>query len=369
MGNDSAFNYNPKEKVERLKIPVIYLKNNIYKDYIKNKNTPVAIKLVTNFEPKIKQVTNVIGFINNNAATTVVIGAHYDHLGHGEDKNSRYTGTDSLIHNGADDNASGTAGLLALATQLKNKEYISNNYLFIAFSGEELGLLGSKYFTDNPTINLGQINYMINMDMIGRLNDSTKTLTIGGFGTSPAWPAIVNNNYPSTLNIKIDSSGTGPSDHTSFYRKDIPVLFFFTGLHSDYHMPSDDADKINYPGAILVLSKVLNIIKNTDKLGKLTFTKTKETQMGSTNTRFKITLGIMPDYSFTGEGVKADGVTDGKPAKAAGVLAGDIIIQIGANKITGMETYMKALSELKKGDNTTINVLRANKQIVLNIKF
>ena len=179
----------------------------------------------------------------------------------------------SIIHNGADDNASGTAALIELSKKLKASSFKNNNYLFIAFSGEELGLYGSKHFTEHPTIDLKAVNYMINMDMVGRLNDSTKVLTVGGFGTSPAWDKVVNNldffklpykgDMTAPLVIKIDSSGTGPSDHTSFYRKDIPVLFYFTGLHTDYHKPSDDADKINYKGESVIISHILNAVSYT----------------------------------------------------------------------------------------------------------
>src|SRR5690606_10352109 len=198
------------------------------------------IKFTTALSEKKRTGYNVLGYIDNDAATTIILGAHFDHLGYGEDGNSRHTAHELSIHNGADDNASGTAALIELAKKLKQSKAKNNNYLFIAFSGEELGLYGSKYFTENPTIDLKTTNYMINMDMVGRLSDSTKSVTIGGYGTSPAWSSVISAVPGSSIAVKIDSSGTGPSDHTSFYRKDIPVLFYFTGLHTDYHKPSDD---------------------------------------------------------------------------------------------------------------------------------
>lgn len=186
------------------------------------------------------------------------------------------------------------------------------------------------------------------MDMVGRLNDSSKTLTVGGYGTSPAWgntfTSISDNRY---LNIKFDSSGTGPSDHSSFYRKDIPVLFFFTGLHTDYHKPSDDADKINYTGQLKIIQLIRNLIQATGEQPKLVFTKTREQQMGTT-TRFTVSMGIMPDYAFSGNGVRVDGVTDGRPAQKAGIRAGDIITKLGDITIASMEQYMKALGSFKK---------------------
>ena len=217
------------------------------------------------------------------------------------------------IHNGADDNASGTAAMIELSKLIKASNLKKYNFLFIAFSGEELGLYGSKYFTDHPTINLSTTNYMINLDMVGRLSDSTHGLNIGGYGTSPTWGQMLSakDNY---FTIKFDSSGTGPSDHTSFYRKDIPVLFFFTGVHSDYHKPTDDATKINYIGELKVINYIYDIVEATNKKEKLIFTKTREASM-SAKSSFKVTLGIMPDYTYSGSGVRVDGVSDGKIAQ------------------------------------------------------
>ena len=176
---------------------------------------------------------------------------------------------------------------------------------------------------------------MINMDMVGRLNDSTHGLTIGGYGTSPVWGAgiLAKDKY---LKINFDSSGTGPSDHTSFYRKDIPVLFFFTGAHSDYHKPSDDADKINYAGELVILKFIYKVIESSNKKGKLAFTKTRETQAQGRRS-FSVSLGIMPDYTFSGTGVRADGISEGKLAEKAGMKTGDIIIQIGDFKIPDVQ--------------------------------
>jgi Zn-dependent M28 family amino/carboxypeptidase len=327
----------------------------------------------------------VVGFIDNGAATTIVLGAHFDHLGYGEDGNSRYARQGSGpynatdIHNGADDNASGTSTLLELARLLKASKAKNNNYLFIAFSGEELGLYGSKHFTDNPTIDLKTVNYMINMDMVGRLNDSTKTLTIGGYGTSPVWASLISHvqgdqkaslaaKSSSAFQIKIDSAGSGPSDHTSFYRKDIPVLFYFTGLHTDYHKPSDDANLINYAGMVKILRHVQGVVEKTNESGKLAFLKTREAQT-TTSARFSVSMGIMPDYTYSGNGVRADGVTEGRPAQKAGLKAGDIVLQIGDYKISSMEAYMQTLGKFKKGDNTTVVYQRGKEQFTVNIQF
>jgi aminopeptidase YwaD len=310
---------------------------------------------------------NVVGFINNKAASTIILGAHFDHLGYGEDKNSMYTGTTPMIHNGADDNASGTAALLELGKWLKKSTLKKYNYLLVAFSGEELGLFGSKYFTEHNNLPAGSINYMINMDMVGRLNDSSHSINVGGYGTSPAWGQLIKTEHP-FFKIKIDSSGTGPSDHTSFYRKDIPVLFFFTGTHSDYHKPSDDPDKINYHGIGQILGYIKNILTQTNQLDKLIFTKTREVSMGS-RTSFKVSLGIMPDYTFSGPGVYVDGVSSGKPAEKAGILKADIILQLGEHLTPDVEGYMKALGKFDKGQTTQVKIKRGDKELLLPINF
>jgi len=211
-------------------------------------------------EIKERKAKNVVAYLDNGAEYTVVVGAHYDHLGLGHDYNSLDANPQNKIHNGADDNASGTAGVLELAryfsTNNKKEPY---NFLFMTFSGEELGLLGSKKWCDNPSYPLAKINYMINMDMVGRFNDSTRKLLVYGVGTAPEWVNILDKTN-NTFSIKKDSAGIGPSDQTSFYLKDIPVLHFFTGQHSDYHKPSDDADKINYEGERKVIDYIIDLI-------------------------------------------------------------------------------------------------------------
>jgi aminopeptidase YwaD len=359
--------FDAKAKDALLKIPVVYVTNEVKKKYLYDETATIDINLKVDIGDKKRTGNNVIGYIDNGAANTIILGAHYDHLGYGEDKNSLSTNATRQIHNGADDNASGTAALIEASKLLRASKFKNNNYLFIAFSGEELGLYGSKFFVDNPTINLSTANYMINMDMVGRLNDSTKGMSIGGYGTSPTWGQLLNakDKY---FTIKFDSSGTGPSDHTSFYRKDIPVLFFFTGVHTDYHKPSDDADKINYNGQLQIVKYIVGIVEKTDKVGKLTFTKTREVAMSSKST-FKVSLGIMPDYTYSGTGVKVDGVSEGKVAQKVGIKAGDIVTQLGDIKFTDVETYMGALGKFNKGDATKVKVLRGKEELVFDITF
>lgn len=312
------------------------------------------------------QGTNVIGWLDNKSITTIVIGAHYDHIGEGE-HGGGYPKNKGQIHNGADDNASGVAGLLELARYFsQNGIQEKNNFLFIAFSGEELGLLGSHFFCKNPTIDLSTIDIMINMDMIGRLDSINQKLVIYGVGTSPSLVDLIATTS-TVLQIKTDSAGIGPSDHTSFYLKKIPVLHFFTGQHLDYHQPTDDEEKINYKGEKDVLQYIVNLIEKIDQKPKLVFSSTAMKDTGSR--KFKVTLGIMPDYTFDGTGVRVDAVTDGKPASKAGVKRDDVIVKVGNVLIATIQDYMRALALFEKGDHSKIRVNRNNQIIELDIVF
>lgn len=366
---EDGLTFDRKEKAVPLPIPVIYTGKKIAKKYFNDEAASVDMKLRAVFTERKRTGHNVVAYIDNNASSSIIFGAHFDHLGYGEDNNSMYRGPEKLIHNGADDNASGTAALIEIARLLKSSKLKKNNYLIIAFSGEELGLFGSKYYVDHPTIDLAKANYMVNMDMVGRLNDSTKMITVGGYGTSPTWGTLLASmgTNPAFSN-KYDSSGTGPSDHTSFYRKNIPVLFFFTGLHSDYHRPTDDFDKINYTGEFRIVKYIYRIVEETNDLGKLAFSPTRETQT-TTSARFSVTMGIMPDYTYNGNGVRVDGISDGRPAQKAGLKAGDVVIQLGEYPVTSVENYMQVLGKFKKGDKTRVKVKRGNENVEAEIQF
>lgn len=308
---------------------------------------------------------NVIAYLDNGAAQTVVIGSHYDHLGYG-DENSLWTGERS-IHNGADDNASGVACMLALAEWLSTRpaQTRNNNYLFIAFSGEEKGLFGSNHFTKNPTIPVANINYMLNMDMVGRLKEGK--LAVNGSGTSTEWIEALPKIKIAGVEPIFSESGVGPSDHTSFYYLDLPVLHLFTGQHEDYHKPTDDADKVNYPGIQTVVDYIRAIITTVDEKGKLHFQKTKDTTPQAAD--FKVTLGVMPDYMYSGVGLKLDGTKEGRPGQKAGMLKGDILLRLGDIEITDIYVYMEALGKFEKGDKTKAIVDRNGEKITLDVVF
>jgi Zn-dependent M28 family amino/carboxypeptidase len=359
--------FNSRSEYDVIKIPAAFVTYEQWQKLRANDANVIAVKMNIRLVKPDYTGNNIAAFIDNKAPLTVVLGAHYDHLGHGEDGGSLYSGKAPQIHNGADDNASGTAALMQLAAWAKKSRLKGYNYLFVHFSGEELGLLGSKAFTKIPGIDSSHIAYMINMDMVGRLNDSTHALTLGGVGTSPAWADALAAIRKNDFKVNVDSAGVGPSDHTSFYNKGIPVLFFFTGIHSDYHKPGDDADKINYAGEARIIRSIGDVVKQMDKAPRPRFTPTKQSSMG--RVRFKVTLGIIPDYSWTGEGLRADGISPGKAAERAGMQAGDLIIRLGNDEVKGIQTYMEALSHQAPGAKTTVVILRDGKKMELPVEF
>jgi aminopeptidase YwaD len=343
-------------------VPVVFVKGADLKPLLID-NNPCVIN--TDIRRPQRTAYNVVGFHDNGAAHTVVIGAHFDHLGWG-DEGSMHRG-ERAIHNGADDNASGVAAMLQLATDLTKDEQVrNNNYLFIAFSGEEKGLYGSNYWTKHPTVPIAQLNYMINLDMVGRY-DAAKGVAINGMGTSPAWAAV--DSLPvAGLQPKLSNSGVGPSDHTSFYLQGVPAVHFFTGTHADYHKPSDDEPLINYDGMLRIVRYIEAMVRELDDDGKLVFTKTEEANAESTP-RFKVTLGVVPDYLYDGKGMRIDGVTEGKPAAAAGLKAGDIVTRVGSVEVIDMMSYMKGLGAFNKGDKATVTWLREGKEMKAEVTF
>lgn len=345
--------------VKSFDIPIVFITDGLIK-------TGDEVKLNVDLKEQNRTGRNVIAYIDNGAENTIVLGAHYDHLGWGESGGSLHRG-EPAIHNGADDNASGVSLMLELAKAIKENKLTNNNYLFIAFSGEELGLYGSKSFVQHATIDTSKINYMLNFDMVGRL-DEENTMAVNGVGTSPLFEEKVTAIKAGNLKIKTTESGMGPSDHASFYLANKPVLHFYTGNNPDYHKPSDDPHLINYPGMVQVFDYTLALLRDLDDEGKFQFTKTKDSN-NKNAPRFSVTLGVVPDYMFDGEGMRIDGVTEGKPASKAGIQPGDIIKQLGDIQITDMMAYMTALSKFKPGQNTLVKVERDKQLLVLPIEF
>jgi len=296
------------------------------------------------------------------------MGAHFDHLGMGE-TGSLYRGSEPQIHNGADDNASGTTGVLELAEKFGNeKDNLKRSILFVTFSGEELGLLGSSYFVNNTPLPVSGMSTMINMDMIGRLNDKQE-LIVYGTGTAKEWKALLDSLNSYNLTLAFHEDGYGPSDHSSFYAKGIPVLFFFTGTHQDYHRPSDDADKINNRGEAKILNYIYDIaykINTAEEKPEYVNVPRKET---GTTGGWKVYVGTIPDYAANVEGFKISGVNEGSPAQKGGIQAGDIMISFGGKKITNIYDYVYALKEHVPGDVVEVTVKRDDKEINLSVEL
>ncbi len=303
----------------------------------------------------------------------LIFGAHFDHLGMGGPGSSSRKPDTIGVHHGADDNASGVAMLIELAGKFAGtKNTHKRTLVFVSFSGEEEGLWGSKYFADHPGIDLSKVDVMINMDMVGRLKD-TKDLQIGGVGTAENMQkkaeALCDT---SLLKLAFTEEGSGPSDHSSFYAKDIPVLFFTTGAHTDYHTPSDTWEKINYKGMVTISDIIFKLASElASDTSKLHFKEAgPKTEVIRGYMRRGVTFGIMPDFAgVVKNGLRADLVTPGKPAANAGMKKGDIITSIDGKQVNNIQDYMFRLNQLKKGQVVSVEILRNNKKEVLIVQL
>ena len=337
---------------------------------------------------KQSEAYNVIGVLEGTDPTlkneAIVIGAHYDHLGHGGQGSLSPNTKD--IHHGADDNASGTSAVIelarmfksepgAIATGFRNKRTI----IFIAFGGEEEGLLGSKYYVNHPTFPIDKTIAMINLDMVGRLNENK--LTVGGIGTATEMKALVEDlnghnrvgvekhSYAApSFNLQLNEDGFGPSDHSSFYGKQIPVLFLFTGTHLDYHKPTDTAEKINYSGLTKITQYAALLADSIDQNPTRPTYKVAQSsgQMGA-RTTFSVSLGTIPSYADGNDGLTIDGVRDGGPGAKAGLKGGDKIIKLAGKDVRNISDYMFAMSTMKAGDEYEVVVKRGDETLTMKI--
>lgn len=337
-------------------------------------NTGVVLKLQSDLERVTITTRNVITVIEGNDPILrneyIVIGAHFDHLGFGGHGSGSRMPDTIAIHNGADDNASGTAGIIELAERLSgDKKTFRRSVVLMAFGAEEMGLLGSQFFVSNPVIDLKDVKVMINFDMIGRLDTASNSVMVAGTGTAVEMENILTDYEKNTgLSFGHSPEGYGASDHASFYASGVPVLFFSTGAHKDYHTPMDDADKINYQGEKEILDYVYPIIIDLiNRDDNLTFKeagpKKKTTGYGR---GLKVKLGIMPDFtSSKNDGLGVGGVTNGGPASKAGMLKGDKIIAINGMEVTNIYDYMNRLKKLKPGQTISVDIIRNNEKKVL----
>jgi len=327
---------------------------------------------------------NVVGILEGRDPVlkneAIVIGAHYDHLGRGGKGSFEANSTE--VHHGADDNASGTAAIIELARQFAKDKKNKRTMIFIAFSGEESGSFGSKFYTNNPVIELGNTIAMVNLDMVGRLNDNK--LTIGGIGTASEWKNLVESKNPifvgpvagaattgvgayPLFKLQLNEEGFGPSDHSSFYMQKIPVLFLFTGTHLDYHRPSDTAEKINYRGLNQITSYVADIVRSVDQNAvRPTYAVAKSSGM-SGRAGFNVSLGTIPSYTESTDGMIIDGVRDNSPAAKAGLKGGDKIVMLAGKHVNNVQDYTKMLGEIKADVEYDIVVVRGTERLALKI--
>ena len=397
--------YYPKDNVDKLmnltydgaagldSIAIVQVKRNIVSDLFKSENINledyqkkindtkqpasfifknVKVKLNTGVKEIMGQGHNIAGYIEGSDPDLkyhyLVIGAHYDHWGWGG-SGSLYRGSEPKIHHGADDNASGTAAVMELAEKFESiKDQLKRSIIFMAFSGEELGLLGSSYFTEHSPVPIDKIDAMINLDMVGRLN-TDKDLIVYGTGTSSNWKEILNEfNKNYSFKLTFHDEGYGPSDQSSFYAKNIPVLFFFTGTHPDYHRPTDTSDKINSAGEVSVTKYVYQVAESIDENPqKPNYINVPRKEGG--RMAFRVYVGTIPDYASQVDGLKLTGVSEGGPAQKAGLQGGDIIIEFGGKKISNIYDYTYALGDFSPGDIVDVVVLRNGEKHTFKVEL
>lgn len=369
---------------------------------------PVTVSLTTSVVRREVHAANVIGILEGSDPVqkneAIVIGAHYDHLGLGGEGSLATKEGD--IHHGADDNASGTAGLIELARVfVSGGSRPKRTIVFIAFGGEEEGLLGSNYYVNHPVVPLANTVAMFNMDMIGRLKN--KNLIVGGIGTAAEWrslveaanfsqgltvslagiprdaatiqtraPIVVGANGQSIVTsdaskqftLTLNEDGFGPSDHSSFYAKQIPVLFFWTGTHEDYHKPSDTAEKINYEDEARILSFIARLVRDVDSEAKRpTYAATKSPAAGRSTGGFNVSLGTIPNYGDSSDGLLIDGVRENSPAAMSGIQAGDKIVRLAGRDIRNVYDYTAALGEMRAGQEYDVELMRGGERLKLKI--
>lgn len=372
-------------------LPVIHIKRELADKFLENntieklenklneKRLPVSFstgKLLfatTDVQQKKVETQNVLAFLEGNELKDeiIVLGAHWDHLGFGGSNSGSRMPDTTAVHYGADDNASGVAGILEVAEKLAHQKDLKRSVLVIAFGAEEMGLLGSSFFTNNPLFKLNKVKAMVNLDMIGRLKDD-HSIMISGTGTSSEGEALLNSlNADSSFVISMQPEGFGPSDHASFYAKDIPVFFLSSGAHADYHTPFDHPDSINLVGAKSIADYAYNLMMNlVNREEPLAFQEAGPKQRATGGRRYKITLGIMPNFTSTeNNGLGIDGIRKGGPAESAGMKKGDRIVAINGMPVSNIYEYMSRLNKLEAGTTVNVDVIRDNNKIVLLVNL
>ncbi len=381
-----------KKKEPPVGIPVIRVKREVADEFLEsNKKTVESLEksfsmgLGTSFSvgrvitmeseilSKEAHTHNVVALLNGNDLENkpiIVLGAHYDHLGMGGVGSSSRVPDTTAVHYGADDNASGVAVILEIAGALAEKKTeLESAVLFIAFAGEEMGLVGSKYFVENPLIDMDQIKAMINLDMVGRLGEARK-ISVGGTGTAMEFDQLLENQVGDDFEMAKSPEGYGPSDHAAFYSADLPVLYLSTGAHIDYHTPADEPGKINYAGMVEIGELISDITYNLASSMELTYQEAGPKQQAAARTKFKVTLGIMPDVtSNSNDGLGVEFATEGRPAQRAGIQKGDKIVSMNGLPVTNVYDYMTRLRTLEEGQTVVVEVVRNREKLVLLVQL
>lgn len=338
-------------------------------------STGIDLDISVDLQPRKVETSNTIALLKGADPSLsneyVVVGAHHDHLGMGGPGTSSRDRDTVAVHYGADDNASGVAGVLEISEYMVSRSP-SRSMMFATFGAEEMGLVGSKYLAENPPIDMSLVQAMINLDMVGRLNKE-RQLQIGGIGTSPGFERLLDSlNRDYGFNLKFSNEGYGPSDHSTFYAKDIPVLFVSTGAHTDLHTPADHADAINLEGAAEILSFVADLAESlANEKERIAFTEAGPKVKGSSRgRRGGITMGLMPDVTYDGnEGMPVMFVTEGKPAAVGGIQKEDVIIAIEGKSVGNVYDYMSRLNQLKEGMDIVVTVNRGGDQLDLVVRL
>ena len=389
--DESLISLSYDQSQQDLGIPIIHIKRDLANQILKSNNTSIQTleseidknfksfninkKLTANTDIIFnkKETQNVIGYLEGKDLQLkdeyIVIGAHYDHLGYGGHKSGSRRPHIHEVHNGADDNASGVSIIIELAKSIQKIDN-KRSILFVAFGAEEMGLIGSKYFVNSNLISNNKIQIMINLDMVGKIKPE-QILNVSGTKTGADLEKYLMDSFKnSQLDYVFDANGFGPSDHSSFYVNDVPVLSFFTGGHTDYHTPLDDYDKLNYVGMNLITELLSELILNIDNASKIKFQEAGPKKQDKMPSRFKVTLGIMPDYVYNKtKGLRVDAVIPDKPAYNGGIKDGDIIIKIADKSVSDIYEYMHRLSEHNKGDKVVVVIVRNNKELSLDVTF
>jgi len=334
--------------------------------------TKAEVSAESSFQLQYQTTNNVVGYLEGSDPKLkdefIVVGGHYDHLGFGGPGSGSRKPDTIAIHNGADDNASGTAGVIEMARRIKaDKAAFGRSFIFITFSAEELGLLGSQYFVANPTVPIASIKGMINLDMVGRLKDE---LTIEGTGSAAESDSVLNvleKGRP--FKVTHSAGAAGGSDHTSFYNKGVPVFFFFSGMHYDYHTPTDKANLINYTGESQILDMAYDLAKVMGTAKPFTY-KQVAGQLNTGTRTYRVALGIMPDVSGSrNDGVEVMDARKGGPAEQAGIKKGDFIISIEGKEVNNITEYMNRLNLLKKGEKANIGIRRNGEKMTIVVQL